>query len=245
MQLQDGRMAPVARHRHCCAHKLGRFVEWVTRSRGWRSRGGRKIGYTRSNRCVTSVRCRKPVFRGVRAGHARGRPPILRRWKVRCGAEVFPGVCLSREAGRTHRYFACVFLSVRGSDGDAERLPLQRKPDGLRSREHGERNERHRDAAHGSDDRDRKAAARRRFRSSCRSIDEIAADRCTRQARVTCRRPDRVRASGRMRGRCPCMAHAPGAIVWHAERTSACTFGRRSGQGIHRSRRSPIGILRR
>ncbi|WP_321783444.1 hypothetical protein [Burkholderia pyrrocinia] len=66
MQLQDGRMAPVAGHCHCCPHKLGRFVEWVTRSRGCRSCGGGKIGYTRSNRRVTSVRCRKPVSRGSR-----------------------------------------------------------------------------------------------------------------------------------------------------------------------------------
>lgn len=106
------------------------------------------------------------------------------------------------------------FLSGSGIDGDAERSPLRRKPDGPRVREcveRGERRERHRDAEHGTRDRDPKAAARRRFRSSCRSIDEIAADRCARRARVTCRRPDRVRASGHLRGRRPCVAGAPGA----------------------------------
>ena len=211
------RMAPAARHRHCCARKLGRCVEWVTRSCRRRSRGRRKIGYTRMDRCVTFVQRGKPVSRG-----------LAQDMRDAAGGD-----------GISHVNF---FGGETGSAGDAERSPLQRKPDEPRSRRQGGR---HRVAAHGTgdDDRDRATATRRRFSSRCRMIGDVTVERCARQACVRCRRPDRARASGRMRGRCACPAREPDAIACHSV-PSACTAGRRFGQGIHRSRHGCAAIFR-
>lgn len=166
---------------------------------------------------------------------------------------VFPRISrnararLGGRAGISHAFFFERRAVTCSDDGNADRSPLQRKRDGPRSREWSERDEA---VPHdrGRGDRGRCKATRRRFRSACRSTDGRAADRCTRLVRATCRRHERGPASGRMCDRHAGAARASGAIVRRGrapERAPGPALRRKSGQGIHRSRRASAGIFRR